>query len=181
MSDLKFSRRDMLKFMAVPPLVSSSESLLDPFPEGKTAETGDKNKEDSPLDQTSARADRQLYPGFADGPSSPHFRPLSLPGNVSLDDLRTHAISERMKKAIDFAPTGAGTAWGIPFHMGKKIYLIKDAAVQIDVQPFKADWLVFMHTTDMETMNAAESGFFLPPFKGEEREENGDAVAPAAV
>jgi hypothetical protein len=104
---------------------------------------------------------------FSDGACSPIFSPIPLQGNRALNKLTEPIVSKNMAKAITLAPVGRGTAWGIPFTIGKKIILIKDSAFSATVMPFKATWLVFLHTSDIAIMEKNDQGFYASPFKGE--------------
>ena len=44
----------------------------------------------------------------------------------------------------------------------KKPLLIKDAPVSVEVGPVKANWLVFLHTTDVEPLEWNPDGFVRP-------------------
>ncbi|MCK4967057.1 hypothetical protein KAS50_08495, partial [bacterium] len=71
-----------------------------------------------------------------------------------------------MADVVKYAPGGESTAWGIPFHIAEKIVFIKDAAVSVKVKHLKANWLVFLHTSDIMDMEQNEHGFYNTPFKG---------------
>ena len=75
-------------------------------------------------------------------------------------------ISEEMLKAIEFAPKGTGTAWGIPFNITSKVLHLKNEVVNIEVKPFSSKWLTFLHTSDQLPPVQKEDGFYERPFKG---------------
>jgi hypothetical protein len=102
-----------------------------------------------------------------DGPASPNFQPVPLKGNVSFSDLAKKGLSEEMTKAIPKAPRGSGISWGIPFEVTKPV-LLKDEPWTEDVTGLKAQWLVFQHSSDLESLEWNEQGF-LSPTRGEGR------------
>jgi hypothetical protein len=113
---------------------------------------------------------------FYDGPASPAFRPLPFQGNTPLSALGQAGVSARMAAAAAQAPSGAGTAWGIPFEIGDALVL-KDSPVSVPfgaadsavaADRFLARWLVFMHTSDLQPMEQNASGF-VSPMRGEGR------------
>lgn len=100
-------------------------------------------------------------PSVHDGPCSPHFRPVPLKGNVTLKQLARATVSDKMKEFARHAPSGRCTAWGLPFQIDRVI-LLQDAPVSAAVVRFKASWLVFMHTTDVEPLHWNRDGFISP-------------------
>jgi len=100
-------------------------------------------------------------PGVRDGPSSPHFRPLHLKGTLSLDDLPQLGISEDMVAALEHAPRGECVCWGIPFKIDRVVALV-DRAVSVEVEPTRAEWFVFQHTSDRRPLEPNEHGFISP-------------------
>ena len=89
---------------------------------------------------------------FRDGPSSSLFTPLSLQGNVvDLDELTQYGISEEMAQVAPHAPSGEGIAWGIPFGVGD-VVVVADQSVAVEWNPVTAQWLVFMHTSDLRRL-----------------------------
>jgi hypothetical protein len=71
-----------------------------------------------------------------------------------------------MAEALGSAPTGDGTAWGIPFRIDSKILHLKNEAVNINVTPFSGNWIVFLHASDRQPLTRNKDGFFKQPFKG---------------
>ena len=98
---------------------------------------------------------------FRDGPSSTNFRPLPIRGDVSVAALAQNGVSEEMAAAAEHAPTGDCVSWGIPFHIEDVLLLAKEPKL-IDVAPTKADWVVFMHTSDMRLREPNTDGFISP-------------------
>ena len=103
---------------------------------------------------------------FSDGPGSPLFSPLSITGNRRFSDLPDTGISETMAEAAEHAPSGRGTAWGIPFFIPGKIVHLKSEQFSMELPAFKANYLVFLHTSDHMELRRTEDGFYRPPFKG---------------
>ena len=104
-------------------------------------------------------------PHFQDGPKSTQFAPLPFAGNVPLDELAGAGISPAMARAVEHAPRGACVGWGMPFDVGD-VVLVKDQAVSITFSPTPAEWLVFMHTSDVRPMSPGPGGF-ISPMRGE--------------
>jgi hypothetical protein len=109
---------------------------------------------------------------FSDGPASPAFRPLPFRGNAPLADLARAGVSPRMAAAAAQAPSGSGTAWGIPFDIGD-VLVVKDGPVSVDFNsaasdPLRTRWLVFMHTSDLQPLEPNPAGF-VSPMRGEGR------------
>ena len=136
------SRRNFLKGLAATPFLSAS--VIPVF----TTSNGI-NKEDS---GSNAASDSSAITGndkfsFYDGPQSSFFKELVISGNKEFPSV-TGFVSQAMAGAIEHAPAGHGTAWGIPFHIPEKIILIKDQSFSIQVEPLSTNWLVFLHTSD---------------------------------
>jgi hypothetical protein len=104
-------------------------------------------------------------PSVVDGPSSPWFKPVPLRGNLSLAQLREAAVSDEMAAALGQAPDSACVAWGIPFEIGQ-IVALSDEAVSVPLDPLQAEWLVFMHTSDVRPPEPGPGGF-VSPMRGE--------------
>ncbi len=100
-------------------------------------------------------------PSVQDGPASSLFAPLKLKGNVPLSKLADVRISDEMLVALEHAPSGACVAWGIPFDIGD-VVAISDQAVSVDFSPRTAQWLVFMHTSDVRPVQPGPDGFISP-------------------
>jgi len=103
-----------------------------------------------------------------DGPSSPHFRPVSFTGNAVLAELasdklaiESFGMSEEMTAALSQAPVGSGVSWGIPFEIGRAVILAREP-VSIQVSPVRARWLVFLHTSDVRPLKPGPGGIISP-------------------
>ncbi|NUM55481.1 MAG: CehA/McbA family metallohydrolase [Candidatus Hydrogenedentes bacterium] len=66
-----------------------------------------------------------------------------------------------MANAVPHAPRGACVCWGVPFHVSRPIHA-RDNPVRVALDPFKARWLVFMHTSDVEPLDWNAHGFISP-------------------
>jgi hypothetical protein len=96
-----------------------------------------------------------------DGPASPLFTPVALPGNTSLSELEKVDLSEALKLNLRHAPAGECVCWGIPFHIDR-IALARDTPVELKWPGIDAPWLVLMHTTDMALPGRNSDGFVSP-------------------
>ncbi len=114
-------------------------------------------------------------PSAKDGPSSSQFSPALFEGNLALADLANVGISETMANASRHAPRDDCIGWGIPFTI-RKVIVLKEKPVAINITPTKAQWLIFMHTSDLRPLDpkipkSAESLEFIPdpqsPMRGE--------------
>ncbi len=97
----------------------------------------------------------------ADGKKSPLFTPLSINSNIQISKWVQSEISSSMFMARDKMPGGSCISWGIPFEIEDPV-LIKNKPVSVPVDPFKAPWLVFNHTSDTRPMNTNSNGFTSP-------------------
>ncbi len=100
-------------------------------------------------------------PSFCDGPSSPLFEPLRFRGNTAHKNLSTATVSRELLAAVPFAPCGTCVAWGIPFRVGR-LAVAGKTPVRLGLEPVKAPWLVFMHTSDVMATDWNEDGFISP-------------------
>jgi hypothetical protein len=96
-----------------------------------------------------------------DGPASPLFEPIPFRGNTSVKALSSAKVSETMRAAAARAPTGRCTAWGIPFEIRRPL-LVDERPVTVQLGDVKAQWLVFLHTTDVAPLEPNASGFISP-------------------
>ncbi len=112
----------------------------------------------------SLASDIENRPQLYDGPQSPLFEIIPFEGNTSFSSL-TESVSERMASAAGQAPVGPGTAWGIPFQIPDSPVLIKDESFTLQITPVRANYLVFLHTSDFSELRE-ENGEFKKPFKG---------------
>ncbi len=93
-----------------------------------------------------------------DGPASAAFEPLAFRGNTSFAALAKADVSDAMRSAPHFAPTGSCTAWGIPFQVRRPL-LVQHGTVEISLAGKRAGWLVFLHTTDVVPRMPNQDGF----------------------
>jgi hypothetical protein len=103
--------------------------------------------------------------GVQDGPRSSLFVPLALKATVPLSRLADVGISDEMSVALDHAPNGDCVCWGIPFQV-EDVVAITDRVVSIEFSPTVAQWLVFMHTSDLRRVEPGRGGF-ISPIRGE--------------
>lgn len=97
-----------------------------------------------------------------DGPASNEFRPLTLHGNTTFDQLAGQpGLSPELTATLRDAPRGACVAWGIPFQVDQPVLLV-DQPVEQNVPPVQARWLVFMHTADIRALQSGPAGFISP-------------------
>jgi len=92
---------------------------------------------------------------------------LALKGDTSLSRLAGAGLSDEMSAALEHAPSGCCVAWGIPFEIGD-VVKITDQAVSVEFSPTLAQWLVFMHTSDLRPIEPGPGGF-ISPMRGEGR------------
>lgn len=98
-------------------------------------------------------------PKFADGPSFPDFAPVKIRGNLRPSDLAgSPAVSQRMRDAAIHAPSGACVHRGLPFTVGRAV-LLAGKTVSLKLEPLKAPWLVFLHTSDIRDLEMDSRGF----------------------
>ena len=96
-----------------------------------------------------------------DGPSSPLFAPVRIKGNACLADLADWGASAEMAAARKNSPGGSCVAWGIPFEI-EDVVVIRDRPVSMEVAPTLANWLVFMHTSDIRPLQKDRFGLTSP-------------------
>lgn len=104
-------------------------------------------------------------PIVKDGPFSTQFTALPLRGNVAGADLAGAGITEEMAAALEHAPIGSCTGWGIPFEIGSVVALV-DQPLMVELPRTSAQWLIFMHTSDLRP-NEPGPGGFISPMRGE--------------
>jgi hypothetical protein len=108
---------------------------------------------------------KSRFANVKDGPASPQFKPIAFPGTVSLARLASAGVSEAMAAGAKNAPAGRCVFWGIPFRIGKAA-VIKDRPVSVNVRPFEAEWIVFLHLSDARPVADAK-GRIQTPVTGE--------------
>jgi len=155
MSDQHFTRRQVLQLLGASPLTIGAEPLL-------RAGLGSATTPASPVRESP-------YGRFQDGPRSPLFAPVPIRGNVSLGQLGARGVSERMARAVEHAPVGDVTAWGVPFSVGETVCLLLDTPVTVNIAPTARRYWVFLHTTDVAPLEADSSGLYPAPRRGQER------------
>ena len=95
---------------------------------------------------------------WSDGPASPLFAPILLPGNSTLGDLERADLSPRLRQSIRHAPSGDCVCWGIPFRI-EKIALLLKTPLELKWPEVEATCLVLMHATDMASLEKNAQGF----------------------
>jgi hypothetical protein len=104
-------------------------------------------------------------PVLYDGPASPLYEKILFNGNSAFSSLG-NALSETMAAAVDQAPVGEGTAWGIPFHIPESPILLKADSFGLQITPVRANYLVFLHTSDLINLKDKDGKAYTLPFKG---------------
>jgi len=102
-----------------------------------------------------------------DGPVSAFFSSVRFHTGLRLENLSSGMVSEEMALAAPQAPQGACVAWGIPFVI-EDIVLVKDRPLSVSFEPFQANWLVIMHTADLQAEKRNAHGF-ISPMRGQGR------------
>jgi hypothetical protein len=74
-------------------------------------------------------------------------------------------LTADMAAALPHAPSGDCVAWGIPFHVGE-VVLVAGESLAVEWTPRRAEWLIFMHTSDARPVEPGPGGF-LSPMRGE--------------
>ena len=100
-------------------------------------------------------------PAIKDGPVSSLFSPVTFGRNDLPEGFPASRVSDGMAAQLEHAPRGSCVAWGIPFHIDS-LMLIKEAPFRRSVSPFRAPWLVFLHTSDVDPLRAGPTGFISP-------------------
>ncbi|MET2832852.1 CehA/McbA family metallohydrolase [Mesorhizobium shangrilense] len=99
---------------------------------------------------------------YRDGPASPLFRPVTLEGSLSFEELALHKdVSAELAQAVPFAHSGACVAWGIPFEIERPIFL-HDQRTTIRIASTLARWFVFLHASDIRPLSADRKGLISP-------------------
>jgi len=95
--------------------------------------------------------------GIHDGPPTEGFSPLRLGGNIDFEALAGSGVSDAMAGAVSEAPRGGLVCWGLPFDVQRPV-LLKDHVVTETLPATRVEWLVFLHTTDVEDQERNEHG-----------------------
>jgi len=160
MTYINHSRRNFLKGLTATSVLSSTAipALAAPI---VVNELGCARPRTSPGSESANENERALF----DGPHSPMFKIVPFNGNTEFSALK-QSLSGDMADAVEYAPSGQGTAWGIPFNIPEKGILIKDNSVSIPVSPFLANWVIFLHTSDHMDTSERNDNNQNHPFKG---------------
>jgi hypothetical protein len=108
-----------------------------------------------------------IYKDFRDGPSSPHFQPILIQATTTLNQLGNMDATKEMTQTARCAPSGSCVFWGIPFEIDRVVYIRHDP-VSVEVPRIKAEWLVFMHTSDWQ-LQEVNTERLSSPLRGEGR------------
>jgi len=105
-------------------------------------------------------------PANADGPATPAFRSIPLPGALALDNLaHKSALAEETRAALADAPRGEMVSWGIPFAVSGA-HLVASQPIIVDLGDLTTQWLVFMHTAQPLRLEP-DYGGIISPMHGE--------------
>lgn len=95
-------------------------------------------------------------PAIADGPRSSLFDVVLLKTGLPASKVKAPLVSDAMAKAVArHAPSGDCVGWGIPFRVNRPI-VIDRKPVDVRIKPFKAPWIIFMHTSDALPVSATK-------------------------
>jgi hypothetical protein len=112
------------------------------------------------LETTAALTATLASPSLQDGPPSGNFTPVPMQGNAAFEDLHLDDVAE--------APRGTCVAWGIPFRIERPVVL-KDQPVTEQIRRLKAEWLVFLHTSEARPLERDAGGAIARPMRGQGR------------
>lgn len=156
------SRRNFLKTLTTSTLITTTS--VPTFGSVMQKNSNNRNAKDVEADKSETHSN--VAPSLHDGPASPLFNSLDIVGNLNIVDLLSGRVSERMAEAVDSAPKGKGTAWGIPFFIPQNIIYLKNEPYQFKTNQFSGEWLIFLHTADLYPLKRSENGLYEKPFKG---------------
>jgi hypothetical protein len=162
MTYLGNSRRNFLKTLTTSTLISTTS--VPTFASVMHENNKNSNTRDLEVDKSGMHPNDT--PSFYDGPASPHFNTVDIIGNTTRAHLQPGLVSERMAEAVNSAPKGKGTAWGIPFLIPENIIYLKNEIHEIQINPISGNWLVFLHTADLYPLIQSKDGLYEKPFKG---------------
>ena len=97
-------------------------------------------------------------PRIADGPNTTLIAPLALTIKGGVRTVPLGMVSAEMAEAAPHAPSGSCVSWGIPFSIGR-MAVLKDKPVRVAFGPVKAEWFVFLHTSDSAPQERDGRGF----------------------
>lgn len=160
MTFLRNSRRDFIKGLTATSVLSATTIPV-------MARSFTENEADNPGNEgfpTGHASEENNRPVLFDGPGSPLFDTIPIEGNASFYSL-SDGVSDRMAKAVEHAPVGEGTAWGIPFQIPETPVLVKENSFSLEIDPVRANYLVFLHTSDFIDLRDAQDEF-KKPFMG---------------
>jgi hypothetical protein len=109
-----------------------------------------------------SRPGAALKPGISDGPRSPLFTPITLPGNSGLKELEYSELPPQLRDKVKFAPEGECVCWGIPFVVDR-VGLVRNEPLTLPWPDVRSPWLVCMHTTAAESLPRNPHGFPADP------------------
>ena len=100
-------------------------------------------------------------------PHSPFFFPVNFSNLIDKSSIAGSSfVSQELISSLENASMGNCTSWGLPFEIDG-FYLLDQETITTPVKPFKANWIVFMHTSDIRPVEKEASGFIKPPMRGE--------------
>lgn len=97
-------------------------------------------------------------PRVTDGPSSPLFKPVTLRYKDRSSKVSAAVVSAELARELEELPHGQCVCWGITFSV-KQVAVLKDRPVVIRFDAVNAEWLVFLHTSDIRPQPLDEHGF----------------------
>jgi hypothetical protein len=98
-----------------------------------------------------------------DGPASTNFAPIALSGGRLLSEVSAERVSPELAAALAKAACGDCVCWGIPFTVAEPV-VVADLPVDLAFgAPVTAEWLVFLHTSDLRPVTEWGAGPWAPP------------------
>jgi hypothetical protein len=74
-----------------------------------------------------------------DEPKSSSFISLPLKDNIPLSKLANVGLTNAMSAALEHAPSGDCTAWGIPFEI-EDVVALTDQVISVELTPIVSQW-----------------------------------------